>query len=274
MIYEIGLKGASGLGDTIIAWPIVKYYAKRFDIVNYMTDYPELYETIPNVRCYPHKKLNYMIDAAGRKHPVDIRFTYCPRKYTPGSNQFEDSCISAKVSESIKLEIDWIIQNDNLVEDILAASLGKKICILAAPYEPFGRDDDFGKLLRIKPDIMQAIVDKYKDKVYFVQVGNNNVLHQIKGIMNIINKTTVSDLMDLVQVADFTLAQVGNMLPLSEALGTPSFTIFSSDGLKSENRFISSIKPEKVVTYPKINKSVIDGNITEAVEDFGKFIKI
>ena len=50
-------------------------------------------------------------------------------------------------------------------------------------------------VLRINPNIMQSIVDNYKDKVYFVQVGNRFVLHQIKGIMNIIMIATIPELL-------------------------------------------------------------------------------
>jgi hypothetical protein len=269
---SIGLKGASGLGDTIIAYPIIKWYAQRYNTVYYMSDYPELYETLPNVKCYPHQKINYFRLGEGNKHPVDIRFTYTPRKYTEGTSQFVDSCMSAKAPDDLKFKIDWEVKNHKLITDIANWADGRKICILSAPYEPFGREDQWGALLRINPDLVQKIVDTYKDKVYFVQIGNSFVLHRIKGIINLIEKTTVSDLMDLVRWADFGLSQIGNLLPMCEALNTKNFIIFSKAGLETDNRFLSSITPDKTVHYKHLNTSVVDDNIDKAVEEFGKFI--
>jgi hypothetical protein len=264
---EICLKGASGLGDTIIAYPIIKHYSKLYDTVHYMTDYPELYKSIGNVKCYPHQKINYIQDG-DKKIGVDIRFTYCGRKYTPGSSQFEDSCISAGIKEKLDFNIDWPSKNEQYEKQ-------RPICILAAPYEPFGREDEWGAILRINPKIMHAIVDEYKDRVDFIQIGNRFVLHKINGVTyDMVNKTNVTELMDLVKMADVGLSQVGNLLPMCEALGVKTFTIFSEEALKCDNRFISSITPEKVVHYKDMNISVKDTEIKKAVESFGKLINI
>jgi len=257
----IGLKGASGLGDTIIAYPIVKYYAERYDTVYYMTDYPELYELLDNVECYPHQKVNYFRLRDGNRHPVDVRFTYCPRKYTPGTSQFQDSCLSAKVPIDLPLKIDL---------NLAKYKRDKPYCVLAAPYEPFGREDEWGAVLRIVPKVVQNIVDEYKDRMDFVQIGNDFVLHKIDGTHDLVGSTTVIELMGLVANADVTLSQIGNLLPMSEALGKKSFTIFSKSGLETENKFISSITPGKTVHYKDLNCSIIDDD-RKAVEKFGRF---
>ena len=271
----IGLKGASGLGDSIYGYPICKYYSERYDIVHYMTNYPELFKSLDNVVCHEHKKLNYISLDHGVKQPVDIRFTYCGRKYTPGTDQYTDSLMSAKISDDLPLSIPWNIQNKELIKTINKKNFlsCKPICLLSAPYEPFGRDDEWGKLLRIDPNIMQSIVDKYKKDVFFIQIGNRYTLHKIDGVhMDLVNETTVSDIMDLASYADISLSQIGNALPIAEAVGKKSFTVFSDKALRCENRFISAITPEKVVHYKDRNTSVIDNNIKKAVESFGKAI--
>jgi hypothetical protein len=271
----IGLKGASGLGDTIYAYPIVKYYAKMNDEVYYMTDYPEIYETLENVKCSKHQKLNYIVKEDGEKQPVDVRFTYCGRKYTPGTSQFTDSCLSAGIRKPLDLEIPWTIKNKKLIAKVKRQNKNKKkICILAAPYEPFGREDEWGAILRIKPKIMQNIVNEYKDRVFFIQTGNKYTLHKIKNVdMDLIKKTTVSDLFDLIKICDIGLSQIGNMLPLCECQKKKNFIIYARAGLKCDNRFISSITPEKTTHYRKLNFSAMDNEIDKAVIEFDNLLK-
>jgi hypothetical protein len=255
----IGLKGASGLGDTIYAYPIAKHYAQKNEVVYIMSDYPELFKTLLNVKVYPHKKINYIVKEDGSKQPIDIRFTYCARKYTPGTSQFKDSCLSAGIEKDIPLSLQWEVKDQKSIENIKKVAKGRKLCIIAAPYEPFGRDDQWGKLLRIKPNIMQDIVNEYKQDVCFVQVGNKYVLNNINNVdINLINLTSVSQLMDLVASCDITISQVGNMLPISECLGKKNFIIYSRKAVESENRFIAAIVPEKVTHYKNLNTSIYD----------------
>ena len=266
----IGLKGASGLGDTILAYPIVKYYADRYDVVYYMTDYPELYETLRNVVCSKHEKVNYINIRGGIKHPVNIRFTYCGRKYTEGTSQFQDTCMSAGVPKTLECKIDWTIKNkqNDYRND-------KPVCVLSAPYEPFGREDQWGKLLRINNDVMDAIVESYKDRVDFVQIGNKYTLYKVPNVKHdLVNKTSVSDLMDIVSTCDIGLSQIGNLLPMCEALGKKSFTIFSKKALMCDNKFLNSITPDKVVHDRSKNCSIIDDDIDNAVRKFGETINL
>jgi hypothetical protein len=274
-VSKIGLKGASGLGDTIYGYPIVRYYAQKHDEVYYMTNYPELFKTIPNAKCFKHEKLNYIRLPDGQRQPIDIRFTYCGRKYTSGSSQFTDSRISAGVKEPIELKIPWQTRNQKLIDSINDKCGGKKVCIISAPYEPFGREDQWGAILRIQPDIMQRIVDKYKNKLYFILIGNEYTLHTIKNVnLNLINKTSVSDLFDLVKRCDYGISQIGNMLPLCECQGKKNFIIFSKKAMESENRFISAITPEKTIHYKNLNISVTDDNIKKAVIRFDNLVNV
>jgi len=268
---EIRLKGASGLGDTIYAWPIVKWYAQKYDTVHYMTDYPELYETLKNVICYKHLKTN---DLGGG--PVDVRFTYCARKYTPGTSQFEDSVLSAKIHEKLKLKIDWTIKNTDLVNNIISRSDEKKICVLAYPYEPFGREDEWGSMLRINQEVMQILIDRFKDRVFFIGTGNRFVLHKTNNVdMDLHEKTSVSDMMDLISICNLGLSQIGNMLPMCESLGKKNFLIFANKAMvQTENKFINAITPEKTVHYKHLNCSVHDEMSHEVITNkFNDFIK-
>ncbi len=276
---EIAIKGASGLGDSIYLVPIAKHYSTDYDQINIMTNYPMLFEHLPKVKCYKHEKLNY-IRIPGGQIPINQRFTYGARKYTPGTSQYTDYLMFGNVDTNIPLEMDWAVRSTELIGNIKKNAMGDKICILSAPYVPFGRVDEWGAILRIKPDIMQAIVDKYKNDIYFVQVGNEFALHRIKGVqLDLISKTSVADLLDLVSICDIGLSQIGNLLPLCECLNKKNFLIFSQDAMQSENRFCAAITPDKTVHYKDLNLSVIDNikntseHIDKCVGMFGELIK-
>ena len=265
----ISLKGASGLGDSIYAYPICKYYAARYETVNIMSKYPVLFQGLKNVNVYDHKKVNYINTPSGDKIPIDIRFTYCGKKYTAGTSQFQDSCESAGIKESINLSIPWKVKNIALIEYIKDVADGRPICMMAAPYEPFGREDQWGKLLRIDSRILYDIVESRPD-VCFVQIGNKYTLHSIETAdIDIINETSVSDLMDIASICDIGLSQVGNLLPMCESQCKKTFIIYSRKAVESDNKFISAIVPEKVTHFKKLNTSIYDDD-TNHVKRFNE----
>lgn len=272
---EIGLKGASGLGDTIYGVAIAKYFSSKYDTVHIMSDYPMLFSHIPNVKCYKYQKLNYIKTPKG-DIPITKRFTYCGRKYTPGTTQFEDSYISIGIEEKLDMSIPWKVRNKELVDDIKKKAAGKKICYLQPPYEPFSREDQWGALLRIKPDIMQSIVNKYSDSIFFIQSGSLKwTLHKINNTqMDLVGKTNYVDGLDIISVCDFSIAQIGNTLPMSECHNKKNFIIFADAALKCDNKFLSAITPEKVVHCKQLNCSVIDNESIDIVlNKFEEFIK-
>jgi hypothetical protein len=260
------IKGPSGLGDAIYLYPVVKWYTARYDKVIVRSFYPELFQNIKNVEVEPFRA----------KGDINLKCSYTKRKYTAGTSQFEDIVIGAEIKEALDFKIDWEIKNKGIEEIIRKEVKGKKVCIITAPYEPFAREDKWGKLLRIKSGMMQTIVDKYRDKVFFIQVGGRFTLTEIKGTqLNLINKISVSDLIDLVCVGDIGLSQIGNMLPICESLGKKNFLFFAETGLKCDNKFISSITPEKIIHYKHLNCSVVDTEpIKNVLRKFYDFIRL
>jgi len=258
------LKGASGLGDSIYAYPIVKHYCEKHDDITVMSNYPELFADLP-VKVIRHTKDN-----------SDIRFTYGIRKYTPGTNQFQDSVISAKIKEDLKLEIPWSIKNDKMIARInkLFRRSGKKFkCALAVPYKPFGRTDDFGKEMTVNYKIIDELIKKFKDNVFFIQVGRFKPLYRYNNLDVDMNfKTTIPDLMDIVTYCDIGITQVGNLLPICECRNTPVLAFFSENGFKSESKFVRAITPGK--TLCKISSvAAIDTEPQDTInERFGKML--
>jgi hypothetical protein len=279
---EICIKGASGLGDTVYLYPIAKHFSTKYDTVHLMSNYPEIFESIPNVICHKHLKLNYVPIVEGdkvRKKEVDIRFTYGPRKHKIGTSQYEDMYLWAIENFNInfpklELEIPWEIKNKELISTVRMIAnkrSERKIAVVAAPYQPFGREDKFGDEIKIKPEMIQYICDDLKEMGYLViVVGNEYALYEPICEYNLIGSTTVSDLFDLVSVADLTVTQIGNLLPISEVLGKKNITIFSENIPNCDHKFLKAITPDKCVHYKDLNLSLYDNEPVEKIYDFCK----
>jgi ADP-heptose:LPS heptosyltransferase len=276
---EICIKGASGLGDNIYLYPIVKHFASLYDKVYIMSDYPELFESLPNVTCSKHLKLNFIPIADGktvRKKEIDLRCTYGPRKHKIGTDQFQDTYIFARTQghqiPDLKLELPWELKNTELVNTvrmIANKNAFRKIAVVAAPYQPFGRTDKWGSEITIDPEVIQYICDDLKELGYLViTIGNDFCLYEPMVEYNMIGQTTVPDMLDLVKMADLTVTQIGNLLPISEALNTKNITIFSKNIPNCEHKFLRAITPDKCVHRKDINLSMYDNEPVEKIREF------
>lgn len=261
VLTELGMKSQSGLGDAVYVYPIVKHFSPKFDHIYLMNNYPEIFESIKNVSCHRHLKLNYIAIPEGdnvRKIPVNIRCTAGAGKYKQGTSQFEDILAFSGIGQKLDFKLDWSIHNPELINTIKLVAKGRPVCVVAAPYEPFGRDDGIGADMRINPKSIQRILDKFRKEILFITTGNRYCLHKLTAEHDLVDQTSVSDLIDIVSISDMTLGQVGHMLPISESLGKKNFLVFAEKSFNSKEKFIRAITPEKVVHYKHLNTSVKD----------------
>ena len=246
----IRIKCASGFGDAIYPYPIIQHYIKQGEKdISLMTDFKEIYTGVP-VKIVPHSK-----DWASHK------ISYCRRKYTPGTSQFQDVCLFANVPSDLPLRVNWKPTTSNTIESVKAklSKSGKKLCIFSGPFRPFGRADEFGKEMTIDFKALQKLITHIHKTHYIVIICSDAPIYNYDDIdLDINGETSVSDVLTLVQMADRTIGQVGHILPISEALGTPGLIFFSKKGLQSPERFISAITPEKVIHYKDLVKHIID----------------
>jgi hypothetical protein len=249
------IKCASGFGDAIYAYPIVRHLIEsgKEEHITVMTDYHQIYD------CAPFKdKLSFL------RHSKDFaqyKISYCGRKYKAGTSQFQDVCMAAEVPTDLDFSIDWEIQNQDLINTIkkLARRKEAPICLISAPFKPFGRVDEFGVELTVNFKRMDDLIRRNRDKYFFVQVCKNVPEYALNNIdLNLAGKTTISDVLDIMSISDCSMGQIGHILPLSEVFKVPCLLFFSRKGLNCENRFISSITYDKIVHYKDIIKYCVD----------------
>jgi ADP-heptose:LPS heptosyltransferase len=114
-----------------------------------------------------------------------------------------------------------------------------------------GRTDGFGRELLPDCRVIQRIIDRLRGKVDLVQIGSGRCLFGFEGInYDLANKTTVKQLIDVATVADAFIGYVSFLVPLAESLNKPAFFVWSRKGLKSREKFISRVTPQKVLEKP------------------------
>lgn len=248
------IKGASGLGDSIYLHPITCHHlAKGETDITVMTNYPELFQDLP-VKTIRHSK-DY----------ADKKISYCSRKYHLNSTQWEDVCIAADVGKKLDLRIKWGVKNQALVDLVKKRAKGKEFVVVATPYKPFGREDEFGKEMTLDYRVVDKLI-KNNPQYFWVQTGREDALYKLPVDLDLNRKTTAADVMDLVVHSKGVVAPVGHMLPICESLNKRMLCFFSRNGLNCENRFISSIKPQKVIHKKHLVSHVVDDESMESIQ--------
>jgi ADP-heptose:LPS heptosyltransferase len=96
-------------------------------------------------------------------------------------------------------------------------------------------------------------------EAFKVQIGQGAPLFKFHGIdLNLANKTSIADLLDIASLVDGFVGWCSFMLPLAESLGKPFFTLWSARGMRSREPFIRSLTPKKVIHRKDLSYHAVD----------------
>lgn len=253
---SVSIRAGSGLGDSLYLQSIVRHLVEEGYHVEACTDWPDLFRPLRDrITVSPF-----------RRHPADRIAHYVQGKNNPRTTQFEDMCIRAEVPRNIDLRLDWTIVNE-----VLARKIGKEKPVVAVqlPRRPMDRKDGFGAELLPNCAVLQAAIDIIKPHARIVQIGSGDAIHHFSGIdIDMSNRTSVSDLIDIASVVDGFLGYVSFFVPLAESLGKPALFVWSRRGLQSTTEFISAITPKKILHAVSSRAVVDDEELAGAVHEF------
>jgi ADP-heptose:LPS heptosyltransferase len=220
-----------GLGDAIYAYPVVKHLMKRYKACKFLvaTKHKEVFEYLHGDR----------LGFTDQSDHFDIDCTYLDRKLEK-TNQFQDVCIKAGIKEEIPFSID-------LVNRQIVPPSEKKTVLIRNPY--------LGMELR-KTDLMmpniRLLASKFtSDKNFRTVLLTHERDMTCKLDLDfdfVFESRSVCETLNLVRQSDIVVTQVGNLLAAAEAMDKPTIAVFSRKMRDSQNVFLSSITPEKVVT--------------------------
>jgi hypothetical protein len=150
--HGVTIRGASGLGDSILMYPLVKQLANDYSVYVF-SRYPEVFTNLNNVSTIPFD----------RDSQVDIDCCYLSRK-GESTSQYEDVVIASQLPfEEFRFEFPHIKIN--------WPSTTKKICVVQNLYPPMGEGADRAKILAPNGGVMQAIIDATHDICEHILVG-------------------------------------------------------------------------------------------------------
>lgn len=258
------MRSGKGLGDSLYLQSIVRHLVKTECgyPIEVCTSWNDVFRPLKDkVRLSPF-----------RRNHVDTSYHYISRKSYKDTDQFRDCCISAGITEPVDLRLDWVPRNTRLLDQVRKP--GKPIVLVQLPREPMGRPDIMcGRDLLPDCATIQRIIDQLGDSVFTVQIGAGLPLYKFKGLgLDLADKTTVGDLLDVASVAHGALGYCSFIAPLAESLRKPLLLVWSRKGMSSRNPFISAITPQKIFHRPETSRAVMDDGspqeIAEAADAF------
>jgi hypothetical protein len=262
----ICLRGASGLGDAVYMYPVLKHLIERGEKVEMLTKFPVIYD--------PLRKLGLIISERYAKLP-DRECRYSPRYEVKGTTTYQDTLILAGVDRNVPLEIDF--EPAELPDSIKSVIENEErhVCLVRAPALPMkGREE--ARILVPDIGIMDAIIAANKKRFLFVQVGDRNGYEKkLKRIdLDLAGALTIPQLLTLTAAADVVLTQPSFMLPFAESVETKAFVVFSGMGMVVPRKFFHHITPGKIINKPWIVWHGIDTEpYKEVAGRFGELLQ-
>lgn len=240
------IRSGMGLGDSLYLQPVVRHLVNQGQRLEVCSEWPDVFRPLGD---------KVRIDRFSRQN-IQILAHYSLRKGRTDTNQFEDCCLQAGIKEPVEFRLDWQPVNHGLIASVRRS--WKPILCVQLPRNPMGRTDGFGKELMPDCRVIQQAIDKLRERYFVVQVGAGKPIYEFAGIdLDLANKTSVSDLIDVAYASDLFLGYCSFMVPLAESLSKPAVLVWSRKGLKSSQPFIRRITPKKIL-HRKSSRWLVD----------------
>lgn len=255
------MRGGMGLGDAIYHQSIARYFVGQGYRPEVCTAWPDVFRPLAG-----------QVDLSPfRRDRIDRLAHYSTRRSVEVTTQFQDCCIQAGIVDPVDLWLDWTPVNDNLFG--IRQTVRKPVVCVQMPRAPFGRTDGYG--IELLPDCatIQRAIDVLKARgALIVQVGGGESLFRFTGIdIDLVGKTSVSDLLDVALACCGFLGYCSFIVPLAESMFKPALLIWSRAGLNSPHDLVRSITPKKIF-FRRSSRFVMDdcadADLHEAVDVF------
>lgn len=235
---RLRIRGGSGLGDAIYLQSIARHFVGQSYRPEVCCDWPDVFRFLP-VDVVPFRRTN-----------IDRLAHYSMRRGVPGTSQFADGCLQAGIKGPVDFRLEWSLLNPMVLKDAWNSEC-RPIVVVQMPRPPFARTDGFG--MEFLPDCrrIQDAIEHIGRRAYFVQVGTGEPLFRFSGIdLDLTNKTSVCDLLDIATLARGFLGYCSFIVPLAEAQSKPAMLVWSRKGMASPHQVVRQMTPNKILHRP------------------------
>lgn len=230
----IRVRGGRGLGDALYIRPVAEHFVRAGRKVTVCSDYSDVFiGSGAEVARFERTGCNVVAHYTHGKNKTD-------------TNQWQDVCTSAGVP-GLDLRFKWEVQNDSLVRDLAASACGRPILMVNGGRPPMGRADGFAAEMLPRREAFEALLGGLRD-CFIVEVGQGPELYPLKADIDLSDRTSPADLLDIATVASGLIGQCSFMIPLAEAFDKPLVVVWAARGLQSREQFIKQCTPQKILS--------------------------
>jgi hypothetical protein len=229
------IRGGSGLGDSIYLRPIAEHFVRAGKRVAVKTFYPDVFIGS-----------GVSIETFDKKS-VDVVAHYAAYRKDQQSTQFADMLRCAKIGADVPLRFDWPVRNRRLVADLLEAAEGYPIVLVHGGRPPFGRTDGVGREILPRREAFETVLGAFAD-CYTVRIGKGEQIYRLPADLDLVDKTSVSDLLDIATVCTGMVTQCGFPIPMAECFDKPVLAVWSARGLVSVQPIVGLVTPAKILS--------------------------
>lgn len=254
---RIRIRCGQGLGDAVYLQAVVGYLIKNGQQnLEVCTNWPDVFEHLEPHAVTGKDNVRRVVNPGGKfdivpfsRMRIDFVAHYTGRKQVAGTSQMEDCFISATLSHKVTPELNWKVTDQALVDSIKKEAGARRIIFFQHLRPAMDRKDGFGNEMIPTPNSIRDVLNAMKREgdTFVVKVGLGESLDDVGYDLDLRNKLSVKQLLDVATVADLFVGQCSLIIPISECLQVPSVIVFGHGIRTSQHPFIRSICPEKLL---------------------------
>jgi hypothetical protein len=200
------IRAGRGLGDSIYLASIVRAFGERGKSLSVFSDYPDVFKFTPGAaQVVPFRRVG-----------CDLVCHYVGGKADKRTTQFADmvACVREHLRETpVPLKLAWKPEPSPVLAE---CAIGLPVVLVQMPRPPMNRADGFGAELMPQFPAMQRVVSRLAERAHVVQIGAGDPLYRFEGLgLDMANRTTVSQLIDLAHHADGLVGFPSFVVPLA-----------------------------------------------------------
>jgi hypothetical protein len=234
----IDLLGPRGLGDGLLVRVAAMEWLRRGEEVRVYTYWPELFHDLPVELATGTPYRDGQSDVYGCAACM-----HCRRPDVVPLSMFTRSCHQCGLQEVPELDLAWTVTNQAPLDRVRRKANGKPILIFQPPKIANGEEQE---LYNPRAEDFNRWLDGRTD-YYRVKVGHPSAAQEFRDApceLNLFNKTTVKEMLDLATIGDLFFSQVCFIPTLAESLNKRSVCMFTRRQLSAKSNKVRNLTPE------------------------------
>jgi hypothetical protein len=191
---------------------------------------------------------------------------YANDKQKAGSTQWQDICSSAKIGGA-ELRCSWEVRNSVLVQQVRSAAGGRPLVLVHGGKRPMDRSDGIGMEVLPSFEAFSQVLYALSARCCLVKVGGGtDRVYDYDAEVDLSNKTSITDLLDLFKSCDGAVGQCSFIIPACEMFDKPLLCVWGAGVRSAQHWYVRAIVPEKILSKPSSRAVMDDAGVLELLK--------